>query len=98
MSENYTPVSWDENTPINVSNLDNMDGQYQAAKEVVQDHEVKDGGVHGVDGNDQVAGKSYVDTKVSGVRTDENAEFRVEVRNDDPASPAVGRIWLRSDL
>jgi len=67
MSENYTPVNWTENTPINVTNLDNMDGQYQAAKEVVQEHEIKEGGVHGVPGSQEIASKDYVDLKISEV-------------------------------
>ena len=31
-------------------------------------------------------------------RDDHTAELRLEVRTDDPTSPNVGRIWLRSDL
>lgn len=32
------------------------------------------------------------------IRIDQSIALVVEVRADDPATPAVGRIWLRSDL
>jgi hypothetical protein len=32
------------------------------------------------------------------IRQDSSQEFRVEVRTTDPTTPAVGRMWLRSDL
>lgn len=32
------------------------------------------------------------------IRSESTTEFRVEVRSADPTSPAVGRMWLRSDL
>lgn len=31
-------------------------------------------------------------------RDDSTSEFRVEVRTSDPVSPAIGRMWYRSDL
>ena len=31
-------------------------------------------------------------------REDSTSEFRLEVRTSDPASPAIGRMWYRSDL
>ena len=33
-----------------------------------------------------------------GIRTSSNQAFNVEVRTSDPVAPAVGRMWLRSDL
>jgi len=34
---------------------------------------------------------------ISEVRTD-TSELRVEVREDDPESPEIGRVWIRRDM
>lgn len=39
-----------------------------------------------------------ISNRISGIRSDVTKEFRVEVLNADPPAPAVGRMWLRSDL
>ncbi len=44
------------------------------------------------------ASATNAQTSADGARTDETSAFVVEVRTDDPATPTVGRIWLRSDL
>lgn len=37
-------------------------------------------------------------TKADNARNDSTKAFKVEVRTSDPVSPAVGQMWLRSDL
>ena len=34
----------------------------------------------------------------SDIRTDENRPLVVETRENDPSDPAIGRVWIRSDL
>ncbi|MDO3678696.1 hypothetical protein [Paenibacillus ehimensis] len=35
---------------------------------------------------------------VEGIRSDQTKELVVEVRTSDPNSPAIGSMWIRSDL
>lgn len=37
-------------------------------------------------------------TKADNTRKDATKEIIIEVRNNDPSSPAIGRMWFRSDL
>jgi len=39
-----------------------------------------------------------INTKVNDIRADHTKAIRLENRTNDPASPAVGRIWFRTDI
>ncbi|MCS7463374.1 hypothetical protein N0M98_25035 [Paenibacillus doosanensis] len=39
-----------------------------------------------------------IQNAIDNARKDSTKEFVLEVRTSDPASPAIGRMWLRSDL
>ncbi|WP_127485516.1 hypothetical protein [Paenibacillus ehimensis] len=39
-----------------------------------------------------------VNKAVDGVRSNNTKELIIEVRASDPDSPAIGRMWIRSDL
>lgn len=103
----YVKTNWiNELVEITVARLNNLETQYDEALGEIDAEFV---GLENVDNLSADAIRSGVTAEMLGlgdvdnmsaedIRTSETMAFEVEVRTDDPASPADGRMWLRSDL
>ena len=104
-----SPAQLDANSVKNILSLNNVDNvqQIPATEKGANDGvatldstgNVPESQLGNVDGM-EIHDNTYHSPNFAeeGVRADSELEFRVEVRISDPVSPALGRVWLRSDL
>ena len=89
-----SPAQLDAATVKTILSLNNVDNVQQ----IPATEKGSNNGVATLDSTGDVPGAQLGNVDKEGIRIDSALELRVEVRTDDPASPAVGRVWLRSDL